>query len=105
MMNSYKINTFKSIFKPNMKCAKCENRLGLKRRRQCLVCSRWYVEKIYCKTCSIKVKKEGARFSKARYCSDCFSSRTSETSVKVDDLPSPVISGSSFVSSDDVGDS
>lgn len=35
----YKINTFKSIFKPSMKCAKCENRLGLKRRRQCLTCS------------------------------------------------------------------
>ena len=64
------MKVFSSIFNPKSKCHNCQNKFGIHRRRKCLLCRMIYVENLFCKTCSIKIKEKGL-FCVKRYCNQC----------------------------------
>jgi serine/threonine protein kinase len=86
-----------SIFKPKSKCANCGQKFGLNRRRKCLVCSIFYLEKLFCKACSLKIKKPNKLFSCMRYCKTCYNS----TLPQSDPLPVSSLK-KTFISQDEV---
>ena len=62
-----------SVFDRNAKCHKCQNKFQLKRRRQCIICSKYYTENLFCKNCSIKETNSPFGFlAPKRYCTDCY---------------------------------
>lgn len=65
----------KSVFSSDSKCDKCGHKFKLtSKRRQCAICSEFYTEGIFCKSCSVKEPHPHFGFLKAkRYCKTCHS--------------------------------
>lgn len=60
-----------SIFDSKCKCNRCARVFKLtSKRRKCIICSKSYLELIFCKRCSVKITKHGF-FKSKRYCTDC----------------------------------
>ena len=68
-----------TIFDRTCKCNSCFKPFELiQKRRKCRLCSNIYLEKIFCKHCSIKVSK---MFGSKRYCNKCYHKTSIEKDV------------------------
>jgi hypothetical protein len=77
------MKAFASIFNKDANCANCREVFKLKRRRQCIICSKGYVEKLFCKNCSIKENSPKYGFlAPKRYCLNCYVQSESKNNHK-----------------------
>src|SRR5574343_111327 len=65
---------FTSYFTSGSKCQNCSKKFALGKRRVCSVCSKYYIEALFCSLCSIKVKKHhNEEISNKSLCLVCYS--------------------------------
>ena len=68
-----KMDKFKSLTDQDIKCKNCNELLNLKKQISCTTCSKFYIEFLFCKKCSIKGK--GHIFGilpSNKYCLNCY---------------------------------
>ena len=67
-----------SVFKPGSKCSNCFTKFKLNKRRKCCICSKKYLELLFCKKCSLKENHPTLGFLSAkRYCLRCHNTNPS----------------------------
>ena len=67
------MKAFASIFNRKAKCHNCKTLFKLKKRRQCTICSKFYIENLFCDKCSIKLNhKSLGFFTPKKYCLVCY---------------------------------
>lgn len=72
-----------SIFDSKSKCNACGHLFKLtSKRRKCIICSKLYLELIFCKRCSIKISKHGF-FRSKRYCLQCHNKESHKTAPPI----------------------
>ena len=72
-----------SVFNRSAECKNCRIKFKLKKRRQCILCSKTYTEYLFCKLCSIKINHRSLGFlAPKRYCMGCYVSTTTSSNIE-----------------------